>query len=244
MILPKDLDRNFNRVFVTGDIHGDMVDLEQRVESMGADKDDLVVLLGDCGFYFDSFYADEGRIAKTDYDKLVRASKLPCTILCVQGNHEQPFKEMCATKVKVLGGDGYVREGIYFAKNGTELLLNGKRVLVVGGASSVDKNYRLSNRWPWFEHEEMSPQEFAEVIERVKGRHFDFVFSHTVPFKDMPLEAFLKIDYAYTNGNATEWFLQTIKENITFGDWYAGHFHVEKSIENVHILYYDYRQII
>ncbi len=240
----KDLDKSFERVFVTGDIHGEIIDLEDRVESMMATKNDLLILLDDCGFYYDSYFADEGKIASTDYDKLVRASKLPCTILCVQGNHEQPFKEMSAKRVKIFDGEGYCREGVYFAENGTEFHINGKSFLVVGGACSVDRNVRFTYREPWFENEELTQSEFDEIIKKTMGKSYDFVLTHTVPYEDIPKEALLSGGNLYTNDNHTERNLQTIKENISFGKWYAGHFHINKYDEKLHILFEDYEQII
>lgn len=46
-----EFNRQFNRIFVTGDIHGDILDLANRVARIpDVSKDDLLIILGDCGF--------------------------------------------------------------------------------------------------------------------------------------------------------------------------------------------------
>lgn len=91
----KEFNRQFNRVFAIGDIHGDMIDLTDKVDYIGdATKDDLLIILGDCAFFYNVFFDKP----ESDRARRKRAAVLPITILCIQGNHEQPFKEMTAEK--------------------------------------------------------------------------------------------------------------------------------------------------
>lgn len=140
------MNKIFNRVYITGDIHGDMNDLAARVECIpNASKDDLLIILGDCAFFYSVFFGKpESDTARQKY-----AAALPVTILCIQGNHEVPYKEMAAKKIKLLGGDGYESNEIYFAANGTTLDINGKKCLCIGGAYSVDKEWRLLRGSGW-----------------------------------------------------------------------------------------------
>ena len=53
----KEFNKTFNRIFVTGDIHGDFADLANRVQRIpDASKDDLLIILGDCGFFYYHYY--------------------------------------------------------------------------------------------------------------------------------------------------------------------------------------------
>ncbi|MBR1746824.1 MAG: metallophosphoesterase [Clostridia bacterium] len=240
-----DLTGPFARVFVTGDIHGDVEDLADRVKKMGAKNDDLVVILGDCGFFYDSYFEREGRVALSDVDRTKKAAALPCTILCVQGNHEVPYDEMpWAKEVSLLGGEGYYAYGVYFAKNGTTLDLNGKKALVLGGAVSIDRFIREQDGRPWFSHEEVSSERFEEIVRKVRGGRFDFVFSHTTPLSDIPEDGFADFPEPYYNGHHTEKYLQRVKENIAYGCWYAGHYHLEREYEKLHILYRNGERIV
>lgn len=238
--------REGSRVFVTGDIHGDVEEFVSRVEKMGAKENDVVVILGDCGFFYDTFYASEGKVAKSDFDRMQKAAALPCFVLCVQGNHEVPFDEMpTAEPISLFGGEGYIAYGVLFAKNGTTLSFGDKTALVLGGAVSIDRFVREYERRPWFPNEEVSQERFDEIFRSVRGKKFDFVFSHTTALSDVPpSEAFDDFPDPYYHGHHTEKNLERIKESIEYGCWYAGHYHVEMEIEKLHVLYKNWEQIV
>jgi 3-oxoacid CoA-transferase subunit A len=235
------MDRQFNRVYVTGDFHGQISDLAERVECIpNSSKDDLLIVLGDCAFFYSVYYNDLGK----DFARQKYAAKLPITLLCIQGNHEVPYKEMLAKKNKLLGGDGFESNGIYFADNGTVLKINGKKCLVVGGAYSVDKDWRLMRGSAWWNNEELSDDELNSIYEKVKNSHYDFVLTHTCPYDKLPREVFLEgVDQSKIE-NRTEKALQRIKYAITFDHWYCGKFHTYKTDGKLEFFYYGYKQIL
>jgi len=236
----KKFDKTFNRVFVTGDIHGDMNDLTSRVAYIGdATKDDLLILLGDIGFFYSVFFGKQNK----DFERQKFAAELPITLLCVQGNHEQPFKEMAAERIKLLGGDGYESNGIYFAANGTTLNINGRKCLVIGGAYSVDKPWRLERGHGWWDGEELSGAELEGIFEAVKGQKFDWILTHTCPLNFMPREMFLSYFDQSKVENRTENALQRIHDAIDFERWYCGHFHTDKVDGKVELFYRSVKQI-
>ena len=59
---------------------------------------------------------------------------------------------------------------ILFAQDGEIYTINGKECLVIGGAYSVDKEYRLMNGWSWFKDEQPSKSVKA-YIEKVVTKH-------------------------------------------------------------------------
>jgi len=237
----KNFNKQFNRVFVTGDIHGDVNNLADRIAHIGdTTKDDLLILLGDIGFFY-SVYFDK---LQKDLERQKFAAELPITLLCVQGNHEQPFKEMAAEKIKFLGGDGYESNGIYFVDNGTTLDINGKRCLVIGGAYSVDKPWRLERGNAWWENEELTDAELDQIHHAVKGQKFDFVFTHTCPYYHLPREVFLPFVDQSQVENRTEKALQKMYHDIDFKRWYCGHFHTDKIDGKVEFFYRSIKQII
>ena len=235
-----DFKKKFDRVFVTGDIHGDMNDLASRVAYIGGTtKDDLLILLGDIGFFYSVYFGKQNK----DFERQKWAAELPITLLCIQGNHEQPFNEMTAEKIKLLGGDGYESNGIYFAANGTTLNINGKKCLVVGGAYSVDKPWRLERGNAWWEGEELSDAELDRIFDAVKGQEFDWVLTHTCPLNFMPREMFLSYVDQSKVENRTENALQRIHDTIDFDHWYCGHFHADKVDGKVELFYRSVKQI-
>ena len=97
---------------------------------------------------------------------------------------------------------------------------------------------------PWFEHEEISQERFDEILNEVSGKEFDFVFSHTTALSDMPKDAFCDFSDPYWNDFHTEKNLERIKNAISYGCWYAGHYHVERQYEKLHILYHNWERIV
>lgn len=171
------------------------------------------------------------------------AARLPITILAIQGNHEVPFKEMPAKKIKLFGGEGYESHGILFAENGTELCLNGKKCLVIGGAYSVDKDIRILRDYGWWENEELTDTELAVIENAVVGKKYDYVLTHTCPFSNLPREVFLPgVDQSKVL-NRTEKALDRIKDDIEFKKWYCGHYHTDKVDGDIIFLFGGLREL-
>ena len=82
---------------------------------------------------------------------------------------------------------------ILFAIDGEVYDFNGNSCIVIGGAYSVDKYYRLARGWSWFPDEQPS-EEIKAKVERVLAERnwkIDIVLSHTGPLKYEPTEVFL-----------------------------------------------------
>jgi len=143
------------------------------------------------------------------------------------------------------GGTVYVEDAypnLLFAKDGEVYDFAGKKALVIGGAYSVDKYYRLSRGWGWWADEQPS----LEIKARVEGNldligwKVDIVLSHTTPLKYEPVEVFLPgIDQSKVDKSTEEW-LDSIEERLDYQKWYCGHYHTEKKIDRLQIMLNDY----
>lgn len=109
---------------------------------------------------------------------------------------------------------------------------NEQSVLVIGGAYSVDKNYRLQMGYNWYSSEQPSEEIKDKLLMYVeKNPQIDVVLSHTCPYKYLPREVFmkginpLKVDYS------TEFFLDKLELRLDYKKWYCGHFHTDKKID-------------
>ena len=75
-------------------------------------------------------------------------AKLPCTFFCIHGNHEQrPGPELGYELSSYHGGQVWVQPqypNIVFAIDGEVYDFCGHSCLVIGGAYSIDKHYRLA----------------------------------------------------------------------------------------------------
>lgn len=215
------------KVYLTGDIHGDIGDLFDRIEGYNLKEQDILILLGDSGLEFHSFYT-KPKISPWD-DKVQKRlrEKIPATIICVQGNHDVPFKEMHGENSKIFGANAKKSNGIYFVQNGEVLTIDEKKFLVIGGAFSIDKDYRLRKGYPYWENEELNKQEMEQIFINIKGKKYNYVLSHTCPLSVMPEKALFDLDFVAEN--RTEKFLEIVKQNIVFEKWFCGHFHINKT---------------
>ena len=133
---------------------------------------------------------------------------------------------------------------LLFAVDGEVYDMDGQQTIVIGGAYSVDKYYRLANGWSWWPDEQPSP-EIKAGVEKVLDYHnwkVDVVLSHTTPLKYEPVEVFLpQVDQSKVD-KSTEIWLDSIEDRLTYQRWYAGHYHTEKEIDRLILLFESIRE--
>ena len=129
---------------------------------------------------------------------------------------------------------------IRYFKDGGTYMIDGKKVLTIGGAYSIDKKYRLARGSGWFESEQLTAEEKEKILEKVRGQHFDAVLSHTCPLDWEPRDLFLSFIDQTTVDKRMEIFLNVIKNHITFDKYFFGHYHADRwEREGVRQLYED-----
>ena len=141
-------------IYFTGDIHGAVDGIADFINKIHPTMEDVIVLLGDVGA---NYYT--GR-----RDNLLKAflNDAGTVFLCIHGNHERrPTTIPGYVETEWHGGKAWVQPeypNLIFARDGEIYTLNGLRYLVIGGAYSVDKYYRLSHGWGWWPDEQPSPE--------------------------------------------------------------------------------------
>ncbi len=110
---------------------------------------------------------------------------------------------------------------------------------MIGGAYSVDKFYRLERGYNWFSDEQPSEETKAYVEQQLEkvGWDIDVVLSHTIPYKYRPVDLFLRVVDQSTVDSSTEKWLDEIEGKLTYKKWYAGHYHCDRDIDNLKIVY-------
>ena len=216
-------------IYVTGDTHGNF----SRVDDFEYEKGDMLIVVGDAGINYTLDYDDYLLKRNLNRDGII--------YFCVRGNHEERPENISSYKeVDMFGGKVFVEDAfpnLVFAKDGEEYNIDGKSILVIGGAYSVDKKYRVSNGLMWFKDELLTSEEMDKIYDKVKGKHYDIVLSHTCPYKYEPREVFLSwIDQSKVD-KSMEHFLDRVEESIDYDKWYCGHFHTEKEIDKLEFLY-------
>ena len=197
-------------------------------------KDDTIVILGDVGANYFGDLRD---------NKLKEAfARLEPTIFCIHGNHEiRPWNIPTYKTKEWNGGTVWYEEkypNILFAKDGEIFDIEGTKHLVIGGAYSVDKFYRLSHDCGWWEDEQPSEKIKQYVEQQIKEKEFDVILSHTCPFKYEPIETFLPGIAQSNVDTSTEEWLDKIEESVNYKAWYCGHWHINKRIDRIHFLFH------
>ena len=216
-------------IYITGDTHRDF----SRLFGVDSSEEDMLIVLGDAGI---DYYLNE---EDNNFKEYLKRFKLK--LFCIRGNHEERPENIKTYKEKeMFGGKVFIEEEypyLIFAKDGESYNIDGKSVLVIGGAYSVDKEYRLLYGSQWFKDEQLNEKEQEKILKKVKGKHFDIVLTHTCPLKYEPKEVFmtgldqLKVD------KSTEKFLDKIEERIDYDKWYCGHYHTEKKIDKLEFMF-------
>lgn len=228
--------------YITGDTHGDFSRIAEFSDENATTTEDVMIILGDAGINYWLDFRD--RNCKDGI------AEMPITLFCVHGNHEaRPWEAGDYDEVEWNGGLVYVEEeypNILFAKDGEIYDFHGHSVLVIGGAYSVDKYYRIYNSMQWFKTEQPDDEIKAYVEKQLDSVNWtiDVVLSHTVPIDAEPVWNFIPgLDQSKFDKSTEKWLQQIYdKLNLQMG-WYAGHYHCEAEENGVRIMFEDYDEI-
>ena len=223
-------------IYITGDKHADFREVFDFCYDNETTLDDILIVLGDAGI---NYCANE-----KDYILKNSLLQYPITFFCIHGNHEERPENIKTYKTKKFHeGIVYYEEdypNILFAKDGEVYNFNNHKVLVIGGAYSVDKYFRLASGYNWYESEQPDAKTKNKVKKVLKDldNKVDIILSHTCPYKYLPREMFLEgIDQSSVD-NSTEYFLDEIEEFSDYNLWYCGHYHTDKEIDKIIFMFH------
>lgn len=240
------------KIFVTGDKHGDYVELEANLKRYKTTKEDVVIILGDHGSLY---YEDGGSDRKKKW-----LNSLPTTIVCIRGNHDHRpdcpayDHQLIDIDLPTHAGQFYVDKTyphVLYTKEFGWYRFGSKQVFVIGGAFSVDKYRRIDKQkvglqsFLWFSDEQLYPRERALALTQLMFAADEecCIMSHTCPFKYIPFDALMSgVNQAQVD-NSTELWLNDIEDALEdkgkYKKWYCGHYHINRRIDRIHFLYED-----
>ena len=221
-------------IYITGDTHRDF----SRLNSLDNNPNDMLIVLGDTGI---NYFLNTKDFIYKEYLK-----KFKIKLFCIRGNHEERPENIDTYKeVEMFEGKVFVEEdfpNLIFAKDGEIYNIDGKKVLVIGGAYSVDRDYRIMYGYNWFKDEQLTKDEMNNILKKIKGKHFDIVLTHTCPYKYEPKEVFLDgLDQSKVD-KSMEHFLDEVEENIDYNKWYCGHYHTEKQVDKLEFMFQSIKE--
>ena len=243
-------------IFITGDIHGDPTrfSTESFYEQKEMTKDDYVIILGDFGLVWD--HRGENKNEKWWLNWL---EDKPFTTLFIDGNHENhdrldeyPVEEWNGGKVS------FIRPSVIHLKRGQVFELEDKLFFTFGGAASHDikdgildvvddadlikkwrndytKLFRI-NKISWWDRELPSEEEMQNGIRNLEKHDWkvDYILSHTPSASTIALLG----HGLYEQDRLTE-YLEEIRCKTEYKRHFAGHFHVDRAVNDKDILLYE-----
>lgn len=200
-----------------GDEHGNLKHIRYIINSYHL-TDTVLFLCGDVGLGFQPKW--ERSIIDYINKKLVITN---CYVIGVRGNHDDSSQFQDTELVKANGNPrNWLNVPDYTVVN-----VCNKNILCVGGATSIDRKYRLANGWGYWENE-------SPIYKPKLEEHIDIIVTHSAPSFCFPQ---IKSDIVYEYAKYDETLLDDIsKERMVFDkiyedykdtitDWFYGHYH-------------------
>ena len=240
------------KFFITGDKHRHFERVKQFCREMNTRRKDVLIILGDTGF---NYYDD-----KRDDELKKEISQLNITLFCLHGNKENRPQNVGTYGIRSFcGGKVYYEPkypNIFFAIDGEIYTFEGKKYMVVGGAHSVDKMRCLEEGKPFW-YDEMPDDKIKETVEsnlQKEGNKIYGMMTHTCPIDYLPTEMFMstrqnasikrkprkaksKKLFKPDIDRSTEIWLGDLERKIDYEVWFCGHYHVDKQIDRIQMMY-------
>jgi len=231
--------------FITGDTHGEVMNLIQRIKLCSIKGGNRLFIAGDFGFIRETnkreIYKEDRRLEHiNDY-----AESKGIEILFIDGNHENFNRLLKFPEIDLYGGKmGEIKHNILHLKRGYVYTIEGKKIFTMGGGISVDKSSRVENV-SWWKEELHSLEEQNRAIDNLEAHQWkvDYVVTHSAPSqaKEMIKRAMKKagIDNSrkFDVFNAESKFHSYIYNNLKFKEWHFGHYHQDHSEGNLNLHY-------
>lgn len=214
-------------IVVKGDTHGNMEEILEIEKQFHLTEKDYIIIAGDYGLLFSEKYFQA---------KLEILKKSKCTILWVDGNHENhswidslPVEEWNGGKVHKLPE---LPRCIHLMR-GQVFNIEGDTYFTFGGANSIDKWARIPFI-DWWAREMPSEAEYNEGLANLAkcNNKVDYIITHACSTETMYLiNPTFKVD-------AVNKYLSEIEKTVEFKKWYFGHYHEDKQLTDKHFLLY------
>lgn len=208
-------------IFITGDIHARInIDklLFTHFDPNGLNRGDYLIILGDFGLVWD----DSPFLEKT----LDWLEEKPWTTLFIDGNHEN-FDKLSSYEIEKWNGGKIqkIREHVIHLMRGEVYEIDNKSFFCLGGARSVDKDYRIVGK-SWWEEEIPSEEEKLHALDNLAKRNWevDYILTHECPsnIRD-EIGVSINIDFKYDGFSV--WLMENIEQKTKFKHWFFGHHH-------------------
>lgn len=219
-------------VFISGDTHGNFEKIYNFARKMKLSIDDSIIILGDMGLCWrknmQDFYYNIQLWENFEYK---------CNLFWLEGNHEN------YDIIQKLPKEGNMRKcsnSIYMLERGQVYNFEGKKILTIGGADSIDK-FRRVKHLSWWEQEQINDEDVVAALAH-KSEKLDYIFSHAAPaaivdkYKYILCQLPLDED---TVDRTSENKLEILRQNLSFEKWGFGHYHVDIHLDDIYFCLFN-----
>ncbi len=240
-------------IYITGDCHGNYCKFNTNVfpEQKYMTKDDYVIICGDFGFWDNSKEQNYWRNW---------LEKKPFTTLWVDGNHEN-YDLLSTIETDIWNGGKvqFINPSVIHLMRGQVYEIEGFRIFTFGGARSHDisggildktepdyrrkkrqldrqkKSYRV-NHVSWWKEEMPCEEDFDEGRRNMEKHNWniDYIITHCCSSGTQEMIG----KGMYPSDKLTD-YLQEIKRNCNYKQWFFGHYHNDRMISPKEILLYE-----
>lgn len=210
---------------IIGDIHGEFWALSRLAQRARAAGIAAIIQVGDFGFG----------------GGLMELQELDIDIYAIGGNHESwPMLREPDTKDEPV----QMSKNVWYVPRGCSFEVDGRRILGVGGAASIDYNYRQAGR-DWYPADEIVRMEHVEKA--LKTPTPDIIVTHTIP-ESVRLR--LLPGPTPNFGQSKDWFdpsgiaLEPLLAKYPRTSWFAGHFHMIRKDPESGIRVLDINEVV
>ncbi len=210
------------RVLLAGDWHGNIRAAIYAMRYAAEQGCDGVIQLGDFGIW----PGLRGQKYLDDLEVLLDALS-PMWCMFIDGNHED-FDQLL--DLAPHNGLRKVRERLWHIPRGTRWTWGGQEWLGLGGATSLDRKYRVPGR-DWWPQENIT---LAQAEQVASGGHADVMLTHDCPSGvDIPGLSTDWDIHALVAANQHRELLREVCDVVQPAYLYHGHFHVSYSAATV-----------
>ena len=221
-------------IFVTGDTHG-LQDYNKlhlfAGRHPGLTKDDYVIIAGDFG----AIWSNETLVEELRY-----YTQLPFTVLFIDGNHEN-FDLLATFPEEVWKGGRVhrIKPDIIHLMRGQVFEIDGKTIFTFGGATSIDKAYRIEGR-SWWKQELPTFEELDEGFANLKryGNKVDYIITHSCGQRALTYPQ-LRVTAGIMASCPESHLLSNFEDIVDFKHWYFGHFHIDAILSDRYTVLYQ-----
>ena len=214
-------------IYVTGDTHG-LQDFNKlhifAGEHPELTKDDFVIIAGDFGAVWSN---------ATLAENLRYYKELPFTVLFVDGNHENfnlletfPVEEWHGGKIHRIKPD------IIHLMRGQVFEVDGKKIFTFGGATSIDRDYRIEGK-SWWKQELPTYEELDEAFENLKKHEnrVDYIVTHACGQRALAYPQLSRVAGVKSLCPESH-LLSNFEDTVQFKHWFFGHYHIDARLGN------------